>query len=70
MKLFDVVLGIIQGATETGRSVRMSVMARSRIDAALVAEHLVDQGLSDNEYSHSITVRGHGSRAAVMAMAA
>ena len=54
MSKYRVLLAIARGATlDIGRRIRRTVIAPSRIDAAVLAEKLVDAGLSDREYSHA-----------------
>ena len=72
MSKYRVCLAIARGAClDIGRRVRRTVVAPSRIDAAILAEKLVDAGLDEREYSHAKRVDFiPWGEAASMAMAA
>ena len=54
MSKYRVWLAVARGAClDIGRRVRRTVVAPSRIDAAIMAEKLVDPLLSEDEYSHA-----------------
>ena len=54
MNKYRVLLAVARGAClDIGRSIRMTVLAPSRLDAAVMAEGLADAGLEDREYSHA-----------------
>ena len=54
MSKYRVLLAVARGAClDIGRRIRRTVVAASRLDAAIAAEKLVDAGLSDREYSHA-----------------
>ena len=42
---------------DTGRRIRMDVLARTRLDAAVIAETSTNQNLSDTEYAYAKGVR-------------
>lgn len=59
MNLYRVILAVARAARfDTGRQIKMQVMAASRFDAALVAEQQADTGLlePDVEYTHATDV--------------
>lgn len=54
MSKYRVMLAIARGAClDIGRRVRRTVVAASKLDAAILAERLVDAGLDEREYSHA-----------------
>jgi hypothetical protein len=58
---------------DTGTRIRMDVLARSRSDAAVIAENNTGAVLGDNEYAYTKAVRvlgGHQPPVFAMAMAA
>ena len=58
MHSYIVTLAIACGAClDTGGRLNMRVVAPSRLDAAVTAERLADQALSDVEYTHARSVR-------------
>ena len=54
MNKYRVLLAVARGAClDIGRCIRMTVLAPSRLDAAVMAEGLADTVLGDREYSHA-----------------
>ena len=57
---------------DTGTRIRVDVLARSRSDAAVIAENNTGSALGDNEYCYAkaVSTIGGNPPAAAMAMAA
>jgi hypothetical protein len=54
MSKYRVLLAVARGAClDIGQRISMTVLAPSRLDAAVQAEQIADTGLSDREYSHA-----------------
>ena len=58
MHTYSVLLVVARGAClDVGRRIRMTVLAPSRLDAAIQAESLADASLSETEYTPATRVR-------------
>lgn len=54
---------------DTGRRIKVDVLAPSKSDAALIAEQLAEFGISPREYVYTKHIRPAGGQPPAMAMA-
>jgi len=72
-KEYFVVLAIAVGSTfDSGERIEMRVMAKDRLDAAIIAEQCADATLSDPiiQYTHALDVVPINQQSAALALAA
>ena len=72
MTLFNVEAQVTEGAREIGQRLSACVLARDRLDAAIIAEKMLDSLLprQDTQYCHAVRIEPLESTPALMAVAA
>ena len=70
--LYEVLLGIDRAARDTGKRIRMQVRESDPLSAAIAAEQMADNQLSEPglEYTHAVAVQPVIQPAMAMALAA
>jgi len=72
MTLFNVEAEIVDGARDTGRYLETLVMARDRLDAAIIGEQTLDKLLPypKTQWTHAVSIEPVVMHASVAAVAA
>ena len=72
MTLFNIEAEVIEGARDTGERLSACVLARSRLDAAILGERMLDSLLprQRTQYCHAVSIEPVSSAPAAMAVAA